>query len=86
MKYVFTGDIDREVISNPHFNGKEAHLLKCQIIRISFSTTIIPAGSWVVREDERKKNYFKFAILKIKCILAREIDPAEEENIKPLDF
>lgn len=29
LKYLFTGDLQKQIITNPYFNGKEAHLLKC---------------------------------------------------------
>ena len=28
IKYIFTGDLEREVITNPNFGGKEKELLK----------------------------------------------------------
>jgi len=27
IKYIFTGDLQREIIFNPYFTGKEAHLV-----------------------------------------------------------
>ncbi|KRX05140.1 hypothetical protein PPERSA_06774 [Pseudocohnilembus persalinus] len=55
IKYVFTGDLNRKVITNPHFEGLEQHLLKCQIVRISHTTSIIPAGLYKVNEDEPRE-------------------------------
>jgi radial spoke head protein 4A len=28
VKYFFTGDLERDVITNPHFIGKEKHLVR----------------------------------------------------------
>lgn len=55
IKYMFTGDLNRDVISNPNFNGKEMHLLKCQIVRISCSTTIVPAGLYQTNADDPRE-------------------------------
>jgi radial spoke head protein 4A len=42
IKYTFSGDLDKAIYTNPHFKGKEGHLLKCQIVRISFSCQVVP--------------------------------------------
>lgn len=68
---MFTGDLNREITTNPYFNGKEMHLLKCQIIRISYSTSIVPAGLYQVNADdpreieppEEEKKFPEFATL-----------------------
>jgi len=44
IKYLFSGDLEKKVTTNPNFDGHEKHLLKAQIVRISHSTTIIPTG------------------------------------------
>lgn len=31
IKYHFTGDLDREIFSNPHFNGKQGHLVSSML-------------------------------------------------------
>lgn len=54
LKHIFTGNLDAPIIANPHFKGKEADLLKCQIVRISFSTTIVPKGLFVVNADDKR--------------------------------
>ncbi|EGR31624.1 radial spoke head protein, putative [Ichthyophthirius multifiliis] len=67
IKYVFTGDLNRKIITNPHFEsnvkpanqygysvGTEKELLKCQIIRINHCTSIQPKGLKVLdAEDPR---------------------------------
>ncbi len=44
FKYYFTGDLNSKVKSFNPFPGKESHLLKCQIIRIMHSSSIVPEG------------------------------------------
>ena len=55
LKYIFTGDLDRAVITNPHFKGKEAHLLKCQIARITYSCQIVPRTMYNVNAEDKKE-------------------------------
>jgi radial spoke head protein 4A len=40
--YTFTGDLNKKIVSNPHFPGLERDYLRCQICRISYNSTIIP--------------------------------------------
>jgi len=42
VKHIFTGDLDASVSTNPHFAGKEQHLLRCQLARIMNGTTLVP--------------------------------------------
>ncbi len=42
-------------MTNPHFDGKEKHLLKAQIVRITATTTIVPAGLYVVNPEEPRE-------------------------------
>ena len=51
LKRLFTGQIDAEVITNPHFTGQEKELLRAQIARISQTTGIIPTGYFKKQED-----------------------------------
>ena len=44
FKYHFTGDLNCKVRAFCHFPGVEAHLLKCQILRILHSSSIVPEG------------------------------------------
>lgn len=44
FKYHFTGDLNAKVNGFNNFSGRESHLLKCQIIRITHSSFIVPEG------------------------------------------
>jgi len=44
FKYLFTGNLYEKVKGFNNFSGKEAHLLKCQILRIMHSSSIVPEG------------------------------------------
>lgn len=44
FKYHFTGDLNAKVSGFNNFPGREAHLLKCQILRIMHSSWIVPDG------------------------------------------
>lgn len=43
IRYVFTGNLNRIIITNPHFAGTEKEYLRCQIARISHGANIIPS-------------------------------------------
>mmetsp|Transcript_28651 Transcript_28651/g.50966 ORF Transcript_28651/g.50966 Transcript_28651/m.50966 type:complete len:233 (+) Transcript_28651:473-1171(+) len=49
---MFTGHLDAPVVTNPYFPGKERELLRCQITRITYSTTIIPRGLLKTNEED----------------------------------
>jgi hypothetical protein len=44
FKYHFSGNLSSKVRAFNNFPGKEAHLLKCQILRIMHSSSIVPEG------------------------------------------
>lgn len=44
FKYHLTGDLKAKVKGFNNFPGRESHLLKCQIIRITHSSFIVPEG------------------------------------------
>jgi hypothetical protein len=48
---LFSGDLERRIITNPFFHKREKHLLRAQIARISFSTSIVPKGLFRLVED-----------------------------------
>lgn len=50
FKYHFTGNLNAKVKSFSNFNGKEMHLLKCQIVRILHSSSIVPKEYYKVDE------------------------------------
>ena len=43
IKVHLTGNLEREIITNPFYFKREKHFLRAQIARISFATTLIPA-------------------------------------------
>jgi len=55
IKYVFTGDLERKVVTNPDFPGQEKHLLKTQIVRITNGTQLVPSGQYKVNEEDNKE-------------------------------
>lgn len=55
IKYIFSGDLNKQIYTNPHFKGKEGHLLKCQIIRINFSCQIVPRTMFNVNAEDKKQ-------------------------------
>ena len=55
IKYIFSGNLDKQICTNPHFNGKESHLLKCQIVRISFSCQLVPRTMFNVNAEDKKE-------------------------------
>jgi hypothetical protein len=55
IKYLFTGNLEANVVTNPHFPGKEKNLLRAQIARIAFSCSLIPSGIYKPNEDDPKE-------------------------------
>jgi len=51
IKYLFTGDLKSPVDSFPLFPGTEAHLLRSQIARIVFATSLAPRGFYSLDDD-----------------------------------
>ncbi|KAL8434329.1 hypothetical protein ACSSS7_003227 [Eimeria intestinalis] len=51
IKKLFTGNLDRQVISFPWFPGRERHLLRAMIAIISSETVLCPAGLLQVQEE-----------------------------------
>ena len=58
IKHVFTGNLNAEVDTNPHFSGKERHLLRATLARIFHATAITPKGLFAIDEET---NEVKFA-------------------------
>jgi radial spoke head protein 4A len=50
-KVLLTGDLNRQIITNPFFFGKELNYLRAQIARITQSTTLVPKGYYKMVED-----------------------------------
>lgn len=42
IRYIFSGDLNKKICTNPHFPGKEIDYLRCQIARINHGTYIVP--------------------------------------------
>lgn len=55
IKHLFTGDLEAPLFCNPFFNGKEKHLLKCQILRITAACTIVPRTMYNVNAEDKKE-------------------------------
>jgi len=55
VKRLFKGEIEAEVVTNPHFKGKEKDLLRAQIARITQTTSIIPNGYFKKQEDSERE-------------------------------
>jgi radial spoke head protein 4/6 len=51
VKHVFTGNLNSTIDSCPPFPGKERHLLRCQIARITHATEICPKGLYEIDEE-----------------------------------
>merc|ERR1719382_1012287 len=57
VKRVLTGDLSSPVLSTPWFPGKERHLLRAQIARITATCTLAVAGYYEPDDaEEAKKN------------------------------
>ena len=64
IRYSFTGDLNRNIYSNPYFNGQEKHYLRCQISRIYHGTKLVPTINHYNIEDP--ENPFKAFVLNEK--------------------
>lgn len=54
IRYILTGDLNRQIYSNPYFFGKEKHYLRCQIARIYHGTKLVPSvGHFTVEDPEQ---------------------------------
>ena len=51
IKHVFTGDLNATIDSSPPFPGKERHLLRVQLARITHATEICPKGIYEIDEE-----------------------------------
>ena len=52
IKYMFTGDLNRKIHSNPDFNGEERHLLRCMLGRIYHGAKLVPSINHYTIEDQ----------------------------------
>lgn len=51
IKYLFTGDLNSDVDCCPPFPGKERHMLRAQLARISHATELCLKGSFEIDEE-----------------------------------
>jgi radial spoke head protein 4A len=42
IRYIFSGELNKKICTNPHFAGKEIDYLRCQIARVNHGTHIVP--------------------------------------------
>lgn len=70
IKFLFSGDLERDITCNPFFFGKEKHLLRAQIARIVHSTMIVPLGQYKLNEETDRE--------------IDEVVPEEESKVEPL--
>jgi radial spoke head protein 4A len=53
IRYIFSGNLNRLIITNPHFPGTEKEYLRCQIARITHGTKIEPSiNHWKVGDSD----------------------------------
>ena len=76
MKHVFTGNLNQEIDSYPCYPGKEKHLLKAQIVRISTATVLAPKGLYKANDDNQKIIEFEEEPFKL----------SEYSELKTLDY
>ena len=54
IKLSFTGQLDRQIITNPFYFKQEQNYLRAQIARIHHATKLVPAGRHKITEREEK--------------------------------
>lgn len=55
IKVLFSGDLNRNIFTNPFFAGQEKHYLRAQIARITHSTALLPKGIMKLVEDSPRE-------------------------------
>ena len=55
IKFTFSGDINRKIITNPFYFETEKTYLRAQISRISQSTTLVPKGLYRFQEENNRE-------------------------------
>ena len=70
IQLLFSGDLERDIVCNPFFFGKEKHLLRAQIARITHSTTLVPKGQYKLNEENERE--------------IEEFEPEEDSKVEPL--
>ena len=51
IRYMLTGDLNRQIYTNPYFHGQEKHYLRCQLARIYHGTKLVPSVNHYTVED-----------------------------------
>lgn len=54
IKVCFTGNMEREIVTNPFYFNREKHYLRAQISRIHHATKLVPIGRHKITEREEK--------------------------------
>lgn len=54
IKHVFTGNLNANIDSCPPFPGKERHLLRAQLARITHAAQICPKGLYELDDDTQE--------------------------------
>lgn len=57
IRYMFTGDLNRPIHSNPNFVGQEKHLLRCMIARIYHGTKLVPNCIWKYTIEDQESPF-----------------------------
>ena len=78
IKYIFTGNLNRKIYTNPTFNGEERHLLRCQIARIYHGAKLVPSINHYTIEDPESP--FK------QLVPAEKPKRLTNENLTSLDY
>ncbi|EGR33830.1 radial spoke head protein, putative [Ichthyophthirius multifiliis] len=66
IKYICKGDLNANVQTYPHFNGKEKHFLKAQIVRITHGCELCPKGLYKLQDENDKEIEFEEEAFKLQ--------------------
>ena len=67
IKYIFTGNLNRKIYTNPTFDGEERHLLRCQLARIYHGSKLVPSiNHYIIEDQENKYKQFTLNTEKVK--------------------
>ena len=55
IKHTFSGDLNRDIFTNPFYFQKEKVYLRAQIARIASSTFLTPAGLYAFQEESTRE-------------------------------
>lgn len=86
FRYSFTGDLKAKVKSFIDFPGTEAHLLKCQILRIMHSCFVVPEGYLETKNIENSEEVYGIDIGdKVTQVAEGFVFPTSNEELMSLD-